>query len=264
MWRVENHLATFHRPELAWQLALDHPELGIGELIVAGRPLAGTRLLEVRPSPGPLPERVADYYVRENDLVVTYEQTPPRTVRPQLYWRYVCCELPGNQRVHGAEVVISVQTDLLDSQPQTLVRSCLAAGPAAPQHRGGAGLLDEPACWVLRGGGMEKCGLEQGEQVELSRESARPLVAVPVMAEWSYVELAYPSDFTRAMVTYEPEANGESAGVRIRWSLFDEHLEKGVIRRARLRGLFVPSRLVLDMARPLLDQFAGSELPLTT
>jgi hypothetical protein len=58
---------------------------------------------------------VAEAYVRQRDLVITYEQRPPRTVRPQTYWRVFPIDA-----VHGMalEYVLSLQTDRLASEPR--------------------------------------------------------------------------------------------------------------------------------------------------
>jgi hypothetical protein len=48
-----------------------------------------------------------------------------------------------------------------------------------------------------------------------------------------YLEMVHPADFDH--VEFEP---GPNPGIlRSRFKLFEEHLEKGVIRRARVRGL---------------------------
>ena len=52
--------------------------------------------------------------------------------------------------------------------------------------------------------------------------------------------------------------------VRLTHRLFAERLEKGVILRSRIRGLFIPRSHTDELARHEYRRFAASKLPLTT
>lgn len=68
-------------------------------------------------------------YVRGTDLVTTQPATPERPTRVQVYWRR-WHDLP--QQISAAlEMIISVQTHLLDSDPTVVVESCVPAGTFA-------------------------------------------------------------------------------------------------------------------------------------
>ena len=73
-------------------------------------------------------------------------------------------------------------------------------------------------------------------------------------AEISYIEVVHSSNHDGTTV----------AGDCIKHHLFGGRLEKGVIRRARIRGLFVPAAQAARLATSLADDFEQSPPPLTT
>jgi len=74
----------------------------------------------------------------------------------------------------------------------------------------------------------------------------------------SYIELCHPDD---ALTTsHEPTDDGAKVTTR----LFGQPLEKGVMLRSRLRGLFVPAGDADSLAQAALVQFGASPPPLTT
>ncbi len=81
-----------------------------------------------RATAGPTPETLVESYQRGVDLVATYAQTPERNVRPQVYWRYV----ETSAQVAGLEIILSMQTSLLDSAPATSLESTLPTGEVIP------------------------------------------------------------------------------------------------------------------------------------
>jgi hypothetical protein len=91
----------------------------------------------------------------------------------------------------------------------------------------------------------------------------RPVGAGVGGVEFSYVEMIFPSDFCCASVRWG-DTQGQTAKAVLHSELFPESLEKGVIRRARLRGLFVPRADDLVTASQLFAEFAASPPPLTT
>ena len=59
-----------------------------------------------------------------SDLVATYHETHTRKRRGQVYWRIV--KLATTPEQHAIELVASVQTSLLDSDPTVEIHSTLA------------------------------------------------------------------------------------------------------------------------------------------
>ena len=70
--------------------------------------------------------------------------------------------------------------------------------------------------------------------------------------------MVHPSD--QAETRFEGKANNETALQRIFGGSF---LEKGVIRRMRMRGVVLPREGDLDMAAKLFAAFCEEEPPLT-
>jgi hypothetical protein len=73
----------------------------------------------------------------------------------------------------------------------------------------------------------------------------------------SYIEMVHPSDFRGV------EFARVGGGVTLQSHLFEDRLEKGVIRRGRIRSWLVPAAGDLTAAERLGHQFAHSEPPLT-
>jgi hypothetical protein len=202
------------------------------DVFVLGAPLATWKLDEA--------------YVRGSDLVATYAKTPPYHIAPQAYWRATW--IAAWQAVK-LELVLSVQTDLLDSQPRMTIES---GGQAT-----GLWLASEFAAGAFR-------PWSPGDPPGLSSSDGLPLLCVIRNEEagFSYAELVHPSDFVAASIDAD---RGAAGGVfAIRSTLFPERLEKGVIRRARVSGWFLPVENDLAAAAALAQEFVAEPLPLTT
>lgn len=252
----------------SWKLAGDRAELAIGGLTATvtparpfdglvdvqwlGRPFPATRLLAVRTDtalPG-APEVVADAYVRGPDLVATYVQAPPRTVRPQIYWRAVNL---GSERepAAGCELIVSMQTSLLDSDPALFTETELPAGEVRR--------LAADDCW-------QPLSLAAGRLAGSPADGAGVLLFRSPETEWSYAEMVHPADFLGFELAEATTAN-QPAGthsMRLAFRLFGERLEKGVIRRVRVRGMFLPRHRDEEAALAAYRHLADEPLPLTT
>lgn len=75
--------------------------------------------------------------------------------------------------------------------------------------------------------------------------------------DWSYVEMSHPEDCARIV------ARVDAAVARVSFGLFGLDLEKGVILRGRVRGIFVPRRADLDQAMELFKRFLAQKPPLS-
>jgi hypothetical protein len=231
-WNLDEALATLDSPQLPGEVDVLFPWHGFRwHCGAAGAKIA---LLKVftRASAGPTPETLVDCYQRGIDLVATYAQTPERNVRPQVYWRYL--------EPNGLELVLSSQTSLLDSQPLTSLESNLPTGEAL-------GFVD----------GRWRTMTNSDWQTD-DRAPRAALIRPQALAEQSYLELVHPTDFAGVQIA---SADGL---VTLRWRLFPEPLEKGVIRRGRVRGYVLPRKDDEAAAQKLVDEFAKSELVLST
>ncbi|WP_146118862.1 hypothetical protein [Blastopirellula marina] len=165
---------------------------------------------------------VLDSYIREDDLVLTGEETPEAPVRTQAYIR-------GLTEDSACELILSRQTSLLDHAAPIEIK--LTAGEF---YRLAAGHLVEA-----------KSNQEPGEEVAL---------AAYLDDETACCVLVYPGDADEIFV--------EPSHLTIR--SFTQSLEKGVIRRIRIRLFFLPIAQLEATLGGKLSEFCQSELPLTT
>ncbi|MEX2316875.1 MAG: hypothetical protein WD669_06975 [Pirellulales bacterium] len=248
-WDFDSPIAALRCGGLAARVDVSRPQQGVYDLSVNSSKVAGTLFaiewIAEKPADSTesvlsagWPMGVADAYVRGCDLVATYGRMPNSPYSPQIYWRV---EQGATQRVPGREqeglsLIVSVQTDLLDSHPQIRVTTRLAADELI-EHRAlsiehPASSIEHPAScllWRLAGGKL------------------------------SYAEIVPESDFRQ--LTVERDADGVAS---VHWDLFAEFLEKGVIRRARIQGAFLPRQDDIELAAACCRAIDRRALPLTT
>lgn len=188
-----------------------------------------------------------DCYVRGGDLIATYAEESQRPYAPQVYWRAIG---PSTSSVGPAvallELLVSVQTPLLDAQPEMSATSRIPAvevfhlrdaenGRFSPLEMGAAQTIDSHSttgCLLLR--------LADGRR--------------------SYVEMVHPLDFVQGRLCVTAAADDT---VLLSHTLIDCRMEKGVIIRARLRGCFFDRADDMAAATRQYEEFAGSALPLS-
>jgi hypothetical protein len=125
-------------------------------------------------------------------------------------------------------LLVSVQTDLLDTHPEIRVTTRL------------------PAVEVM-------------ELRHDAESQAQALLWRLVEADWSYLEFVPRSDYGELAI------GGDASGqMTCEWRLFGEFLEKGVIRRARVSAAFLPRERDDAVAAECCRHFANRPLPLTT
>jgi hypothetical protein len=180
-----------------------------------------------------IPATVADQYVRGNDLIVTY--APIRdALTSQIYYRY----FEIDSRHPAIDVVLSRQTELLDSNPTVMVSSYLDFGEVLSFENGQFGPTE-----IRRNG--------------LTAIHSCLVVCRVADQDLSYIEMTHPSDFETSALCREATC------MRIERTLFQHRLEKGVIRRGQIRCAFVPRHDDAAMAQRLFEQLMESEPPLT-
>jgi hypothetical protein len=220
-WQLNGTRATLRCGDLSATLDGRLPARGLYDVSLAGTTLADGQFLGL--DIDATGEAVlADFYQRGGDLIARYAQTTQRVFAIVAYWRAGCLEL-NNASHPYVDLVVSVETSLLDSRPWLVATSKLSAA------------LDR---WVSAPAGYE--------------------VARLTHTALSYIEIRHPDDALTASLS----TRGEQAELSTR--LFGQPLEKGVILRSRLRGLFVPREGDETLARAALAQFAALPLPLTT
>jgi hypothetical protein len=249
---------------------LQQPALGDPQLQILGVMLGDQR---------PQMTEHADVYVRGNDVVATYDEAPPQCLRAQIYWRYLPPEefspqFPSNV-LAGFDFILSLNTSLLDNNPQSHVSSSLSPGCTLLQlQRIGSGGLNARAIAPVEaavGKDPHSVSFTSGNNNTgcfIARWELTPNRAT----RYSYVEMVHPADFNRSVVTTSSMQSAASApstttsqtgGSSIKHHLFQQRLEKGVILRARIRAAVVKRSADEPMAITAYERFAAAEPPLT-
>jgi hypothetical protein len=145
--------------------------------------------------------------------------------------------------IASLELLVSVQTNLLDGRPRLVAHSIVAADSVRR--------LDD---------------LERGTFVEIASDDENANIAsggclFRLSPELSYAQLVHPADSHSTVCQRQP---GAQARYELRHELFTQHLEKGVILRARVLGVLLPRANDLDVAAQCFADFLAAELPLTT
>lgn len=231
-WKLDDNRARLAVGPFSAVVDLATPRRGLHQMTLAAQPLIGCELLGVEF--GSTPPALIESYQRGGDLIVSFAETPSAATSMQVYWRAALLQ------VHDAicptvDLEISVQTSRLENRPVVRTLSHLPAGDMA-----GFATLP-PAQSVAR---------ELFEHGTVFRSSG-----------WSasYVEMVHPSGAEASQISKPNDTTIEIA----HW-LFECELEKGVILRARARGMFVPRSDNLRFAETAWLQFLHEPPPLST
>jgi hypothetical protein len=208
----------------------------------------------VSPHVDTTPLKLLESHARGGDFVATFAELGEDRVAPQLYWRASAVKPLAASKL---ELMISVKTDLLDSKPVCYSSSSLS-GDAIVLHTAS---LDDARFDVL-----ETRPTRHGDAtvwrppIEFPDSQSRQHLFVFRFKEQnlSFAQMVHPSDFVSAQLHADMQLNHCLSS-----TLFPEHLEKGVIRRGRICGWFMPAENDLDMAVALARQFVEEPLPLT-
>ncbi len=247
LWHVNEGRAHLDSDLLRVDVDVRQIGRGLHEVTYAGHSLSGMRLLQLRVAdlPDPLPaDGLAEAYVRGADLVANYATTAVARFRPQVYWCY-----RRTSNAVGIELVLSMQTDLLDSRP------ILETATDLPNGSIQVATASQPAQF------RDPAAVSNESETSLDCSSASLLLFRFAESPVSYVEMIYPTDQGGFRLASRADA---SQGWRCQFHLLDEPLEKGVIRRARVAGWFLPREQDRLAAAALFQDFLQSSPPLTT
>ena len=103
-------------------------------------------------------------------------------------------------------------------------------------------------------GSLTPVACELGSQATLDAPRPGCLVYRLAGRPCSYVEMVHPVDFRQGVVR---RSGGSQAAVEVAYRLFPDSLEKGVILRARLRGLLIARQDDAPRAAALYAAFAA-------
>ena len=236
-WEAVVHLAEPHRGLTDWRAgpssALEARVLGVDMRGLGSRPL-------------PLPSECS---CRGTALVVAYPEAGGWPVHVDASWRALPPAAGGSEAAAAIDLVVSVRTELAESQPRLTVSSRVPAAEVfrlADAARGRFERLRSPGGLAVAaataGGGPAGCWLFRlpGDEI-------------------SYAEMVHPADFQGSELGF---GAGTPGAVELRHRWFVEHLEKGVILRAQVRGAVLPRHDDDALAASLYAAFASADPPL--
>jgi len=173
-----------------------------------------------------------EIYVRQSDLIARYTQSAEDQFAFQLDWRLHPVQPPFSI---GLEIWISLQTQLLDSHPSLELRSV------------------GPGVWSS----WTDSELNMGEANDHRPSSDCQAALLSTADSTSLLWLIDPSD------QQQVHWMGSNSKSELRAQLFGDFLEKGVIRRARLRLLVGAEEVQVDDVKGVYQDLFTSALPLT-
>jgi len=253
MWTLDSAaaIATLDIPGLSGTVDLGQPAAGFRLKSLQGHSVESFKsLLAIdlgQPGSGGSRGRPTEFFVRGCDLIATYPESD-RQIRSQIYWRAIPATATSPE--FGLEVMASLQTDLLDSDPRFVARTELAATTVEQLREGDPRQLQPLSFDSVAG----VCELRPPPAALLFRSTDFPL---------AYLEIPFHGDAVATRLARQASPGGEKPRIRVEHDLLHEFLEKGVIRRCRLRGLFVPASGGDPLAREVVERFHQAELPLT-
>jgi hypothetical protein len=245
-WQIRNQQAVLTGSQLSGSLAITLPHSGIRGLVWNQTELDVDSLGVELPEAASVAPVVQDAYTRASDLVVTFADTSQWQLRSQVYWR-LSEFLPATAA--GVELIVSLQTSLLDAPADISTLSRVAS--------------DE--IFYLPNGQHEFRELVRSAQPQRlnSSHALGCFVFRLASANVSYAEFVHPIDYRETLLEAVPDLRVDDPATLCRHKLFERRLEKGVILRSRVMGLFLPQDDDLRLARKCYQVFAASEPVLT-
>lgn len=263
-WQLEGQTARLLGAPFEASIDLAHPERGLS---VPDGSNTGLRLSVLGFALGDAQRDrlVIDAYVRQNDLIATFERPRPQPMRAQVYWRW----LEPSEFAPDFATSVLVSFDLIASVNTSL----LNADPASS-----AGSSIDPAAALLclaqtKSGGLQAVQLgssadrPHGPAVrQIARNDSGVSCFIGKIADGlhTWVEMVHPTDFRGSKATFsDSNALPGHCAVGLTHDLFEERLEKGVILRARIRAALVKQDKDSDCAVAAFRRFSAAEPSLT-
>jgi hypothetical protein len=269
-WQIAGNLARLQSPALRAEADVTNAASGVRILAVRGKAITDLSLFRLRlPRPSTLIDPgegkhveqpfhravqapTVDFVVRGDDLIATYSETAEYPFRAQVYWRFspprrTTMNSRASLVVADLELILSIQTSLLDSDPTSMVETELSTAQANQ-------LVDPPSSRIVPlqiAASPLVLGPVTGAGCFLFRLADAPLV---------YVEMIHPADFHRSTIKL---GAGNESSLCLSHQLFPQRLEKGVILRSRVHSFFTPAETDPATIARAYEEFAASAPPLT-
>lgn len=236
-WQLEGTTARLVSPHLQATVQLDRPLPGLSNLEWDGTAIEGSILGVTTGEKSLLQVDLADAFARSDDLVATYGELEQGPYSLQVYWT-VTADANNPTTI---DATISLQTPLLESFPKVSTESRL---PTVEN-------------WLVP---LQGSPTELSQTTDSQHQGQAPAILSRIAdSNWSYFEMTHPEDQGSWKVVFP-----EPGRCLVRRELGGAFLEKGVIRRLRVRGIFLPRENDVDTAKHSLTEFSASAPPLTT
>jgi hypothetical protein len=225
---------------------LARPSAGLVDAVVAGQPMIAAQLLGVAVGApaATVATPPAENHVRGADLAAVYQQTGQWPLRVDVLWRATAPQ-PTDPFLAAIELIVSVRTDALDSHPELRVQSVIPASE----------VLALPASDPTEPSSLAAAAPQTiGPQDDI----AGLLFRLPG-TEHTYLEMVHPADRQPDELS---RCDAGSGPWRIVHPLFCTRLEKGVMLRARVRGVLLSRRDDAAAAARCYAAFAAADPPL--
>jgi hypothetical protein len=250
LWHVDASIARLSLPRLSGLVDPRQPHRGLHDVKVDSSWLREAEMLGVTLAPrGATPTSPADCYVRVGDLVASYADVPQAEMRTEVYWRSDAH--PAQPALGLVELMISVQTNLLDCRPQLATRSQLLALEVLE-------LVN-----AARSEFTPVPTLPLGQQYRLPDDRPRCLLLRLAGTDLSYAEMVHPADPGQSEIRRIADEKTAAGHYELRHHLFAAGLEKGVILRARVLGVLLQRAGDQAAATQHFQAFAAAVPPLT-
>jgi hypothetical protein len=230
MWTLNDDSAQLNQQRLSARLTLDQLSTGLLDASFEGEPLGWNKWLSISDRRQKELSRHLGY-VRGDDLVCYHAGEPGTGTTRETSWRV----LGMASGAVGIELLMSVQDNPPWDSPIVSVGTAMAVD----------------ACFLL--------DAESHRWSSFDMTTGQVSLAAPqgILCCWpnrvfSYFEMLHPTDHGGVELSTGEQGSGDLAW---RWDLLHRQLEKGVIRRSRLQGWFIPSEGDQQIAGQLFEQF---------
>ncbi len=241
-WKLVGNAAQWSDPSIAFTFDQAKPDMGVGVHIPTLCTDGDLRLFgPCLPNEDDFQTPPQHFVCCEDSIHATLSQNDSFPVETQVIWR-------AGQTGSGhpcLDAVISVGTQLLSACSRLHLLSQVPASKILVPEGLAATASPVWKTLALASGGP------------LSVEASCALVRLPGET-WSYAEMTHPSDPAECEVA----SCADTGRAALRHELFSGSLEKGVILRARLRGVFLPRESDCDAASAAFAEWTAAAPPL--
>ena len=245
-WQSRGSTATLQLDQFQATANLTRPRHGLTDVVIAEQTFPAARLLGIVASmtAAAASDAPTENYIRGTDLIVASEEPGQSPIRVDCLWR-ATSPVAADLFLAAVDLVVSVRTQTLDSHPELAVASVVPANEV----------------WRLQSLGANRSApLPSEAPATIGPDSGTGCLLFRMPgARFSYVEMVHPADFQYDEF-HRDESRRDLACIAHR--LFRTNLEKGVILRARVRGVFLKRPDDVEIAVQCYAAFAGADPPL--